>query len=177
MKVAFTTQGWDEYDSWLAEDKKILRKINQLIKEAKRDPGAGTGKPEPLKGDLSGCCRAASGRSIGWSTRCRPQFRWRSRYWSFLLKLDPDRPSPTIQAQPGPNVGPSTGTASGQRASTLSSLSLIVSRSSLLFQSTLPAFWSAVRTAAGVAVGLWALYRAAAPATCGDAIDVPLMVL
>lgn len=35
-----------------------------------------------------------------------PQFRWRSRYWSFLLKLDPSRPSPTILAQPGPNVGP-----------------------------------------------------------------------
>jgi DNA (cytosine-5)-methyltransferase 1 len=36
----------------------------------------------------------------------RPVFKWRSRYWSFLLKLDPARPSPTIQAQPGPNVGP-----------------------------------------------------------------------
>jgi DNA (cytosine-5)-methyltransferase 1 len=35
-----------------------------------------------------------------------PVFEWRSRYWSFLLKLDPNRPSPTIQAQPGPNVGP-----------------------------------------------------------------------
>lgn len=35
-----------------------------------------------------------------------PIFEWRSRYWSFLLKLNPDRPSPTIQAQPGPNVGP-----------------------------------------------------------------------
>nr|WP_280142761.1 DNA cytosine methyltransferase [Amycolatopsis rubida] len=35
-----------------------------------------------------------------------PLFRWRSRYWSFLLKLDPDRPSPTIQAQPGPYTGP-----------------------------------------------------------------------
>jgi len=35
-----------------------------------------------------------------------PIFEWRSRYWSFLLKLDPDRPSPTIQASPGPNVGP-----------------------------------------------------------------------
>jgi DNA (cytosine-5)-methyltransferase 1 len=35
-----------------------------------------------------------------------PIFEWRSRYWSFLLKLDPKRPSPTIQAQPGPNVGP-----------------------------------------------------------------------
>ncbi len=36
----------------------------------------------------------------------KPQFEWRSRYWSFLLKLDQDRPSPTIQAHPGPNVGP-----------------------------------------------------------------------
>lgn len=36
----------------------------------------------------------------------RPLFEWRSRYWSFLLKLDPNKPSPTIQAQPGPNVGP-----------------------------------------------------------------------
>jgi len=36
----------------------------------------------------------------------RPRFQWRSRYWSFLLKLHPDRPSPTIQGQPGPWVGP-----------------------------------------------------------------------
>jgi DNA (cytosine-5)-methyltransferase 1 len=35
-----------------------------------------------------------------------PIFRWRSRYWNFLLKLHPDRPSPTIQAKPGPYVGP-----------------------------------------------------------------------
>ncbi|MGI8710753.1 MAG: DNA cytosine methyltransferase [Acidimicrobiales bacterium] len=35
-----------------------------------------------------------------------PIFDWRSRYWSFLLKLDPAKPAPTIQAQPGPNVGP-----------------------------------------------------------------------
>jgi DNA (cytosine-5)-methyltransferase 1 len=35
-----------------------------------------------------------------------PRFKWRSRYWSFLLKLHPDLPSPTIQGQPGPWVGP-----------------------------------------------------------------------
>ncbi len=35
-----------------------------------------------------------------------PLFGWRQRYWSFLLKLDPTQPSPTIQAQPGPYVGP-----------------------------------------------------------------------
>ncbi|MBO0801631.1 MAG: DNA cytosine methyltransferase [Nocardiopsaceae bacterium] len=35
-----------------------------------------------------------------------PLFRWRSKYWSFLLKLSPDKPAPTIQAQPGPYIGP-----------------------------------------------------------------------
>lgn len=35
-----------------------------------------------------------------------PLFRWRGKYWSFLLKLAPDKPSPTIQAQPGPYIGP-----------------------------------------------------------------------
>jgi DNA (cytosine-5)-methyltransferase 1 len=35
-----------------------------------------------------------------------PLFRWRSKYWSFLLKLSPTKPAPTIQAQPGPYVGP-----------------------------------------------------------------------
>jgi DNA (cytosine-5)-methyltransferase 1 len=35
-----------------------------------------------------------------------PLFKWRSRYWTFLLKLDPDRPSTTIQSQPGPYIGP-----------------------------------------------------------------------
>jgi len=36
----------------------------------------------------------------------KPLFRWRSRYWTFLLKLDPDRPASTLQGQPGPYVGP-----------------------------------------------------------------------
>jgi DNA (cytosine-5)-methyltransferase 1 len=36
----------------------------------------------------------------------QPLFEWRSRYWTFLLKLDPNRPSPTLQGQPGPYVGP-----------------------------------------------------------------------
>jgi DNA (cytosine-5)-methyltransferase 1 len=35
-----------------------------------------------------------------------PRFKWRSRYWNFLLKLHPERPAPTIQGQPGPWVGP-----------------------------------------------------------------------
>ncbi len=36
----------------------------------------------------------------------KPLFRWRSKFWPFLLKLDPDKPSSTIQARPGPCVGP-----------------------------------------------------------------------
>lgn len=35
-----------------------------------------------------------------------PRFKWRTRYWTFLLKLDPDRPATTIQSQPGPYIGP-----------------------------------------------------------------------
>ncbi len=52
--IAFTPHGWDDYTSW-SDDRKTLRRVNRLIEEAVRDPGAGTGKPERLSGDLSGC--------------------------------------------------------------------------------------------------------------------------
>lgn len=49
-----------------------------------------------------------------------PVFKWRSRYWTFLLRISPDRPATTIQAQPGPWVGPfhweNVDTANGPRA-------------------------------------------------------------
>jgi toxin YoeB len=51
--IRFSDEGWADYTSW-AEDGKKLRKINGLIKEAARTPGEGTGKPEPLRGNLSG---------------------------------------------------------------------------------------------------------------------------
>jgi toxin YoeB len=51
--IRFTQHGWNDYTSWV-DDRKTLRRINQLIKEAARDPGVGTGKPERLGGDLSG---------------------------------------------------------------------------------------------------------------------------
>ena len=51
--IAFTGRGWDDYTSW-TDDRKTLRRINRLIEEAAREPGAGTGKPERLSGDLSG---------------------------------------------------------------------------------------------------------------------------
>ncbi|MBP9944430.1 MAG: Txe/YoeB family addiction module toxin [Desulfomicrobium sp.] len=45
---------WEEYVSWQKQDKKTLKRINGLLKEILRDPYVGTGKPEPLKGNLSG---------------------------------------------------------------------------------------------------------------------------
>jgi toxin YoeB len=51
--IRFTRQGWEDYPSWV-DDRKTLRRVNRLIDEARRDPGAGTGKPERLSGDLSG---------------------------------------------------------------------------------------------------------------------------
>jgi toxin YoeB len=53
MKIAFTPNGWGDYTSW-AGDRKTMARINRLITEAGRDPGAGTGKPERLSGDLAG---------------------------------------------------------------------------------------------------------------------------
>jgi len=54
MKIFFSPNSWEDYLSWQAEDKKILKKINGIIKEIQRTPYEGLGKPEPLKYDLSG---------------------------------------------------------------------------------------------------------------------------
>ena len=54
MKILFTDEAWEEYLYWQKYDKKIIKKINSLIKEIKRTPFEGTGNPEPLKYDLSG---------------------------------------------------------------------------------------------------------------------------
>jgi toxin YoeB len=54
MKITFSKNAWEDYVSWQREDKKILRKINDLIKDIQRTPFDGPGKPEPLKFDLSG---------------------------------------------------------------------------------------------------------------------------
>lgn len=45
---------WAEYLYWQNQDKKTLKRINQLIKDIERNPFTGIGKPEPLKGNLSG---------------------------------------------------------------------------------------------------------------------------
>lgn len=54
MKIVFSKNSWEDYLSWQAEDKKMLKKINELIKDIQRTPYTGVGKPEPLKFDLSG---------------------------------------------------------------------------------------------------------------------------
>lgn len=47
---AFTEDGLDDYIYWQMQDKKTLRKVNQLLKAISRSPFSGEGKPEPLKG-------------------------------------------------------------------------------------------------------------------------------
>lgn len=54
MHTAFTDNAWDDYLYWQNNDADTLQKINDLIKEIKRDPFKGTGKPEPLRGNLAG---------------------------------------------------------------------------------------------------------------------------
>ena len=58
MNLLFTEESWDDYLYWFKTEKKLLERINKLIKEIKRTPFSGIGKPEPLKYQLRGCwCR------------------------------------------------------------------------------------------------------------------------
>lgn len=54
MILAFSSRGWDDYLWFQTYDKKLLKRLNDLIKETLRTPFEGTGKPEPLKANLSG---------------------------------------------------------------------------------------------------------------------------
>jgi len=54
MRIDFTETGWREYLYWQTEDKKTLKRINQLIRDIERNGYEGIGKPEPLKGNFSG---------------------------------------------------------------------------------------------------------------------------
>lgn len=55
MNLNWTNSSWNDYIYWQDTDKKMVSKINSLIKEIKRTPFEGTGKPEPLKYELAGC--------------------------------------------------------------------------------------------------------------------------
>ena len=54
MIISFTENAWADYLYWQKADKKLVKKINELIKDIKRNPFEGLGKPEPLKFDLAG---------------------------------------------------------------------------------------------------------------------------
>lgn len=49
MKKLWHEKAWDEYEYWQKQDKRTLRRINELIKDMSRQPFSGIGKPEPLR--------------------------------------------------------------------------------------------------------------------------------
>ena len=54
MKLGFTETAWRDYLWFQQHNQKLLRRVNDLIRDTQRDPFRGIGKPEPLKGELSG---------------------------------------------------------------------------------------------------------------------------
>ena len=54
MRTLWEDRAWDDYIYWQTQDKRTLKRINALLKDIKRSPFEGIGKPEPLKGNLSG---------------------------------------------------------------------------------------------------------------------------
>ena len=65
MNLLFTDEAWEDYCYWQQYDRKLLKKINALLKEIKRTPNEGTGKPEPLRYELQGA----------WSRRINQEHR------------------------------------------------------------------------------------------------------
>ena len=65
MKLVFSEQAWEDYLHWQQTDKKLVQRINNLIKEIIRTPHSGTGKPEPLRHALS----------VYWSRRINEEHR------------------------------------------------------------------------------------------------------
>lgn len=54
MQLIFLSPAWEDYLYWQQNDKKMLKRINELIKQCMRTPSEGMGKPEPLRGNLTG---------------------------------------------------------------------------------------------------------------------------
>jgi toxin YoeB len=54
VKRCFDPTAWDDYQYWLEVDRKILKRIDELIRDCSRSAFRGIGKPEPLRGELSG---------------------------------------------------------------------------------------------------------------------------
>lgn len=54
VALNWTSEAWEDYMHWVENDPDILQKVNELISEIRRTPFTGTGKPEPLRGNLTG---------------------------------------------------------------------------------------------------------------------------
>ena len=54
MKLLWHDLAWEDYHHWRESDGKVFDRLNDLIKECRRTPFKGIGKPEPLKGDFKG---------------------------------------------------------------------------------------------------------------------------
>jgi len=54
LNVLWTPEGWEDYLYWLEADPELVDKINTLIRDIRREPFRGIGKPEPLKGNFQG---------------------------------------------------------------------------------------------------------------------------
>jgi len=65
MNLLFTDEAWEDYSHWQSHDKTLVKKVNKLLKEIKRNPFEGTGKPEALKHEMQGC----------WSRRINQEHR------------------------------------------------------------------------------------------------------
>ena len=77
MDIQFTPEAWEDYLYWQTTDKQILRRINELLKEAARTPFSGKGKPEPLRHELQGC----------WSRRINQEHRLVYQVEEKILRL------------------------------------------------------------------------------------------
>ncbi len=69
MKLIWSEESWDDYLYWQETDKRIVKKINELIKDTRRTPFEGKGKPEPLKHNLSGFWSRRITEGTVWYTR------------------------------------------------------------------------------------------------------------
>lgn len=65
MRLIFADSAWDDYLHWQQNDRRMVERINRLIRETVREPFAGIGKPEPLKHALAGY----------WSRRISDEYR------------------------------------------------------------------------------------------------------
>lgn len=77
MKLIFSENAWSDYLEWQRTDRKVLRRINDLIKDTKRNPTTGIGKPEQLKHGFRGF----------WSRRITDEHRMVYRFTSETIEI------------------------------------------------------------------------------------------